>query len=186
MVTTSLSLLQRVRSGTETQSWNRFVRLYTPVIYKWVRSQGVPADDAADIVQEVFRALVRALPTFEYDRPGGFGRWLRTVTTNKCRDFYRRKATRKSVTNSEVTVTDLDNVDEFAEEEYRNELARRALEIMRSEFEETTWRACWMHTVKGMKAAGIAKELNISVNAVYVSKSRVLRRLREELCGLWD
>ncbi len=186
MVTTSLSLLQRVRSGTETQSWNRFVRLYTPVIYGWVRSRGVPPEDAADTVQEVFRALVRSLPTFEYDKPGGFGRWLRTVTTNKCRDYFRRQAARRSVTNADVTLPDADNVEEFAEAEYRQQLARHALEIMRGEFEFTTWKACWLHVVSGKPAREIATELGISTNAVYVSKSRVLRRLREELDGLWE
>ena len=162
------------------------MRLYTPVIYRWVRSKGVPPDDAADTVQEVFRALVRALPTFEYDRPGGFGRWLRTVTTNKCRDYFRRKAARPAVTNSEVTAQDFDNVDEFAEAEYRDALSRQALKIMRDEFEATTWKACWLHVVSGKSAAEIAAELGISVNAVYVSKSRVLRRLRQELDGLME
>ena len=187
MVTTSLSLLQRVRSGTETQSWNRFVRLYTPVIYQWIRGQGIPADDASDTVQEVFRALVRALPTFEYDKPGGFGRWLRTVTRNKCRDYFRRKSTNRSVTNTEEVSVDRQNdVEEFAESEYRQTLARQALQIMRTEFEETTWKACWLHVVSGKSAAEIATELGISTNSVYVSKSRVLRRLRQELDGLWE
>ena len=163
------------------------MRLYTPVIYQWIRGQGIPAHDAADTVQEVFRALVRALPTFEYDKPGGFGRWLRTVTRNKCRDYFRRKSTNRSVTNTdEVSVDQQNDVEEFAESEYRQTLARQALEIMRSEFEETTWKACWLHVVSGKSAAEIATELGISTNAVYVSKSRVLRRLREELDGLWE
>ena len=186
MITTSLSLLQRVRSGTETQSWNRFVNLYTPVIYRWVRGQGIPAHDASDTVQEVFRALVRALPTFERNVPGGFGRWLRTVTRNKCRDYFRRQATNRSVTNSDYMPTERDHVAEFTEAEYRNSLARNALEIMRSEFEETTWQACWLHVVSGKSAADISEQLGISTNAVYVNKSRVLRRLREELDGLWE
>jgi len=186
MITTSLSLLQRIRSGTETQSWNRFVQLYTPVIYQWVRGQGIPAHDAADTVQEIFRALVRALPTFERNTPGGFSRWLRTVTRNKCHDYFRRRATNRSVTNSEEVATEPDNVEEFTEAEYRDSLAQHALEIMRCEFEETTWKACWLHVVAGKSAAEISAELGISTNAVYVSKSRVLRRLREELDGLWE
>ena len=186
MVTTSLSLLQRVRSGTETQSWNRFVRIYTPIVHGWVRAKGVQQGDANDIVQEVFRALIRALPTLELKQKGSFGRWLRTVTNNKCIDYFRRDARRPATTNSEAGEWETIEDDDFAEAEYRQMLAKRALEIMESEFEATTWKACWLHVVSGLPAAKIAEELGISTNAVYVSKSRVLRRLREELDGLWE
>lgn len=186
MVTTSLSLLQRVRSGTETQSWNRFVRIYTPIVHQWIRAKGVSAGDANDLVQEVFRALIRALPTLELKQKGSFGRWLRTVTTNKCNDYFRRQARRPAKTNSEAEHWETTEDDDFVEAEYRKMLAQRALKIMQSEFEPTTWKACWMHVVSGLSAAKIAEELGISTNAVYVSKSRVLRRLREELDGLWE
>jgi RNA polymerase sigma-70 factor (ECF subfamily) len=60
------------------------------------------------------------------------------------------------------------------------------LELMRNEFEEPTWRACFECTVNDRPAAEVARELGLSVNAVYVAKSRVLRRLRQELDGLWE
>ena len=40
--------------------------------------------------------------------------------------------------------------------------------------------------VRDRPAADVAAELGISVNSVYLAKSRVLRRLREELAGLLD
>ena len=65
-------------------------------------------------------------------------------------------------------------------------LARRALELMRTEFETNTWRACWESVVSERAAADIAAELGITVNAVYLAKSRVLRRLREEFADLLE
>ena len=74
----------------------------------------------------------------------------------------------------------------FAEREYRQRLARRAMELMQAEFEVNTWRACWESVVSDRPAAEIAAELGMTVNAVYLAKSRVLRRLRADLDGLWD
>jgi RNA polymerase sigma-70 factor (ECF subfamily) len=186
MVTTPVSLLKRLQAGSETQSWDRFVRLYTPLIYGWARGKGIEREEAADVVQEVFAVLVRKLPTFQYNPTGGFGQWLRTITVNKCRDLLRRRASRPAQTNLDPAPADVDGVAAFTEAEYRQRLARLALEIMRDEFEENTWKACWEHVVSGRPAAEIAEDLGMTPGAVYVAKSRVLRRLREELEGLWE
>jgi RNA polymerase sigma-70 factor (ECF subfamily) len=79
-----------------------------------------------------------------------------------------------------------DHVESFSETEYRRRLTRRALEIMQDEFQPATWKACWETVVGGRSAAEVAKDLGLTVNAVYLAKSRVLRRLREELDGLLD
>ena len=75
---------------------------------------------------------------------------------------------------------------EIEEEEYRRYLVRRALGLMQAEFEPATWKACWEFVVHDRPAAEVAAELGLSVNAVYLAKSRVLRRLRAELRGLLD
>ena len=62
----------------------------------------------------------------------------------------------------------------------------RAMELMKSEFETTTWRAFWECVAEGRPPDEVAAELGVSVNAVYVAKSRVLARLRQELDGLVD
>ena len=79
-----------------------------------------------------------------------------------------------------------DNNDSFAELEYRQYLVNRALEMMQAEFEESTWKACWECVVNDRNGVEVAQELGITANAVYVAKSRVLRRLRNELNGLFE
>ena len=74
----------------------------------------------------------------------------------------------------------------FEEEEYRQVLVHRALALMQAEFQPATWRACWEFVVRDRPAAEVAGELGLSVNAVYLAKSRVLRRLREQFDGLLD
>jgi RNA polymerase sigma-70 factor, ECF subfamily len=186
MIQTSSSLLARLQSGSEAEAWSRFVSLYTPLLFFWVRRQGVPAADAADLVQDVFTVLVTKLPAFHYDRQRRFSDWLRTVTANKCRDYFRRRTVRREQTGASAEAEVIDHVQELSEAEYRGELARRALAIMQAEFAANTWQACWDTVVSGKPADEVARRLGISVNAVYVARSRVLRRLREELAGLWE
>lgn len=186
MVTTPTSLLVRLRSPADQAAWERFVKLYTPVLYGWIRRQGIGLQEATDLVQEVFATTIAVLPTFEYDRQKGFGNWLCTLTTNKCRDYFRRAALRKTASWQETSSSEPDPAVLFSEAEYRKQVARRALELMQSEFETTTWKACYLMVVEGLGAQQVASQLGITTNAVYLAKSRVLRRLRQELDGLLE
>jgi RNA polymerase sigma-70 factor (ECF subfamily) len=144
--------------------------------------------DAADLVQEVFTTLVQKLPEFQYDRNKGFRNWLRTVLLNKWRDRARRRVSATIVAN-EGDLAELvapEASDTFAEVEYRQHLVSRALQLMQTEFPPKTWKACWEHVVAGRSAQEVAEELGISPGSVYVAKSRVLCRLRQELDGLLE
>jgi RNA polymerase sigma-70 factor (ECF subfamily) len=170
------------------EAWGRFVQLYTPLLYYWARRAGLPSEEAADLVQEVLLVLLRKLPEFTYDPQQSFRGWLRTITLNKWRERCRRHTAAPRAEN-EAALSDLaapGEGDAFEETEYRQWLVRRALRIMESEFEPTTWKACWEFVVSGRPAAEVAAELEVSVDVVYGAKSRVLRRLRQELAGLWD
>ena len=82
--------------------------------------------------------------------------------------------------------TGIEDPERWVEKEYQQQLVRRAVAIMRSDFEETTWRACWETVVMERPAAEVAAELGVSVEVVYQSRTRVLRRLRQELKDLMD
>ena len=64
MHTTPVSLLERVRQPGEQQAWGRFVAMYTPLLFYWVRRAGVKEADTADLVQDVLLLLTRKLPEF--------------------------------------------------------------------------------------------------------------------------
>ena len=188
MQTTPVSLLQRLREPNAEAAWNRFVALYTPLLFHWSRRLGLTEADAADLVQDVLSQAVRELPKFSY-RPGGrFRGWLWTVTLNLHRQRKRRR--------SEQPIGELVEYAELAsphgspqdidEAEYRGYLVDRALQLMQTDFQPATWQACWKHVAEGRPAAEVAAELGLSVNAVHLAKARVLRRLRRELEGLLD
>jgi len=154
------------------------------MLMHWIGRLGLEPDEAADIAQEVLMSLMVRMPTFRYDPEQSFRSWLRTVTINKTRDFLRRKKTRTLHESKKITEPDDSPQSLFTDHEFHQALARQALHLMQAEFEDTTWRACWASAVEGRKAPEIARELGITVNAVYLAKGRVLKRLRSELEGM--
>src|SRR5215470_6196124 len=94
MHTTSITLLERLRTPANQEAWGRFVDLYTPLLYHWAQKCGLQPCDAADLVQDVFAVLLYRLPNFTYDSSKSFRAWLRTVTVNLWRDRQRAVATR--------------------------------------------------------------------------------------------
>jgi RNA polymerase sigma-70 factor (ECF subfamily) len=187
MNTTSDSLLERLRQPASDDAWRRFVQLYTPLIYNFTCRLGVPEQDRADLVQQVFLLLVQQLPTFVYDQQRRFRGWLWTITLNQWRAA-RRKTDGRALQPGDGAFAGLSEPDaqQPCEAEYRDYLVGRAVKLMQAEFQQATWQAFWHCVADGGPAAAVAAELGLSVDAVYAAKSRVLRRLRQELKGLLD
>jgi RNA polymerase sigma-70 factor (ECF subfamily) len=190
-----LSLLERVRVR-DRAAWERLVGLYGPMVYGWCLRAGLQPADAADVGQEVFAAVARGIDGFRHDREGDtFRGWLYVITRNKVRDraaspgavgtggsdAQRRLAELPAEQPAEPGATaDAEEVND------RKALCRRAVECVRGDFEPRTWQAFWRAFVDGHAPADIASDLGITANAVYLAKSRVLRRLREEFAALID
>jgi RNA polymerase sigma-70 factor (ECF subfamily) len=175
-------LIERLRDPSAQNAWERFVRLYTPLLLHWSRRVGLQEQDAADLVQDVLIILVQKLPEFHYQPGRSFRGWMRTVLMNRWRDLPRRG--RSAPLESEIVMPP--EADGLEESEYRLYVVGRALMLMAADFEPTTWQACWETVVGDRSAADVAAELGITVNAVYLAKSRVLVRLRRDLAGLLD
>jgi RNA polymerase sigma-70 factor (ECF subfamily) len=188
MDSTSATLLHRLRQPADRMAWDSFVRLYTPLLFYWARRTGLAEADAADLVQDVFCVMIRKLPDFEYDRGKSFRAWLKTVLQNTWRNRARQRSlpTLGGDKGPVLEAVDEDDAIRLEETEYRDHLVARAVELMQTEFEPATWQACWQLVVEGRPAAEVARQLDLSINAVYLAKSRVLARLRRELAGLLD
>jgi RNA polymerase sigma-70 factor (ECF subfamily) len=187
MFTTPPSLLERIRVSSERDAWDKFVDMYTPLLVAWTRRLGLPEHDAADLIQDIFAVLVEKLPTFQYDASKSFRAWLKTILLNRWRGNLRKHAGIKAHGDAGLeNVAATDELLDFEEAEYRRYLVGRALDLMRADFQPVTWKACWEFVVQDRPAGEVAAELGVTINTVYLAKSRVLRRLREELKGLLD
>lgn len=92
---TSLSLLERVRHDPAAPDWRRFAELYEPLIRWWLRRKDCLGHDADDVAQNILAVIVRRVGDFEHNgRTGAFRAWLRTITTNCLRDYWRANRTR--------------------------------------------------------------------------------------------
>ncbi len=185
---TSLSLLRRMRLRDAT-AWNRFAVLYTPLVYGWSRKAGLQDSDAADVTQEVFAVVARRIDIYEDHRKGAsFRAWLWGIVRNKHLEFRRRlssEANGVGGTGAQHRIHALAiNDSEVPPDDDIPELARRALDLIKSDFSEQTWEVFWRVTMVGEKPVDIAQALSISVSSVYAAKSRVLTHLRRELEGL--
>jgi len=187
---TSASLLDRVRAN-DNAAWQRFVRLYSPLVYAWAKRWGLKNQDAADVLQDVFHAVARSLGQFRRAENGSFRSWLWTITRNKVNDHFRaREAEPVGGTDMQHRLQEIPETEpeEWSEsgECSRAQLVERATQLIRDDFEPHTWQAFWRLAVENHPARDIATELGMSVDAVYQAKARVLRRLREELNGHID
>ncbi|HQU47406.1 MAG TPA: sigma-70 family RNA polymerase sigma factor [Pirellulales bacterium] len=185
---TRASLLVQLRDGSNHRAWQEFLDLYGPMVYSFARSRGLQDADAADLMQEVMRSVMNAIGRFDYDRQQGtFRGWLFTITRNKVFNFLSARRIRPQASGDTATNRLLDNqaapnddTDQW-ELEYQRRLAARAMDRVKGEFQEKTWQAFWLTAVDGVAAGEAAKQVGISPGAVYVAKSRVLARLKEEV-----
>jgi RNA polymerase sigma-70 factor (ECF subfamily) len=184
---TPVSLLERLQQPGNEAAWQRFVQLYTPLLFHWAVRAGQNDDDAADLVQDVLAVLVRRLPEFRYDPGKSFHRWLYTVVMNLWRDRQRRKdpVALSQGAGQLLQLPAVDDLETFIEREYRDRLAAHALQLLEADFEPQTVTIFRALVLESQPAAEVATTHGLSVGAVYAAKFRVLTRLRQELAGLW-
>lgn len=184
---TSLTLLRRARDRNP-EAWTQLHFLYGPMVDRWCRGWGVKETDLDDIRQEVFQVVATALIGFRRDRPGdSFRGWLWMIARRKFLDYCRRNSQQPEAQGGSGAYARLLEVAEppdTPEEETPDEVTRlhhRALELIRTQFEERTWQAFWRCAVDGCSPVDVGREMGMSPAAVRQAKSRVLRRLKDEL-----
>ncbi len=186
---TSRSLLARLKKN-QPPAWRDLVHLYSPLIFFWARKSGLPESECADVIQEVFRSVFTNIAKFRKEKKcDTFRGWLRTITRNKVLDHFRRKeGSPDAVGGTEATSRMAQNVgldDELEGDEQalaaEHALFMRAIEMIRDEFKPQTWNAFWKVVVEGKTAVEVADELGIQSGTVRVAKSRVLKKLRQQL-----
>src|SRR5438477_7512666 len=155
--TTRLSLLLRICDAKDSQAWTQFVDLYAPLVYGFARKHGLQDADAADLTQDVLRAVAGAIGKLNYDpRRGSFRGWFFTVVRNKLRNFLsaRKRQDQGSgdtgVQNRlEAQPSPEEDEGDLWTQEYEQRVFAWAAEQVRSSFQDSTWQAFWRTAVEG-------------------------------------
>lgn len=190
---TPLSLLERLRTAPDEASWRRLDDIYRPLIRRWLLHWQSLDGETEDVVQDVLTVLVRELPGFERQRKGSFRSWLRTITAHRALAYHRSLQHQPQGMGAPLEECPLallqDPNSELSrrwDEEHDQHVLRRLLELIEPMFEKTTLAAFRRVVFDEIEAARVAEELGISVAAVWLAKSRVLKALRQEAKGLID
>lgn len=179
------SLIVRLADGRDARDWEEFVEIYAPLVFRFARRRGLQEADAADVTQEVLSAASRALKRGKYDRRRGtFRGWLLTIARNEVHTLLASRQRREQAgggTTAQVRMAAVAAEEEDAswEADYEQRLLAWAAERVKEEVQPATWRAFERTALEQASGETVAAELGISIGAVYLAKSRVMKRLRE-------
>ncbi|MCA9215377.1 MAG: sigma-70 family RNA polymerase sigma factor [Planctomycetales bacterium] len=197
-LTLSTTMFQRI-SDCDALAWNTFVRIYGPVIYQWCRKDGLSECDAADVGQDVFRAVSTSIQRFDRSANANFLGWLRTITRFKVADHFRQSSQLPQAVGGtefqavvagmadagsklDSTSAEIDERLDDAEAANAQQLiTQQTLAVIKSRFSTQAWTAFWETAVNGRSASDVGEELGMTAMAVRKAKSRVLRRLKTEM-----
>jgi RNA polymerase sigma-70 factor (ECF subfamily) len=173
------SLLIRLRDHGDRDAWESFVRLYGRLLFADCRRRGLQESDAEDVTQEVFARVVRAIRSFEYRRKcGRFRDWLGTIVRNEVWRFLKKNDKGQSV-NERETLDDLPAPDPGWNELFHQHVLAEALRECQQHFAPDTWMAFECVWIQNMPPSEVAAAMQLSLDNVYLAKSRVLKRLVE-------
>lgn len=192
-IETPISLLQRLSRQPSEADWRRLLDIYSPIIERWLAGFGISHTDIDDVSQEVLKTLLKEIERFDHNgHTGAFRRWLRVTIVHRLKGFWRDRRSKAQLptADSERVLTLMEDPASdpnlIWDREHDRHVASKLLEMVQTQFTNTTWQAFYKQVLEGEKASRVAEQLGISVNAAIIAKSRVLRALRQEAQGLID
>ena len=170
------------------------MQIYTPLLRHGLRRYHFQDSDVGDLIQEVLATVSRELPEFRHNqRKGAFRSWLRRILVNRLRDLQRSAKYRPIVTGASSMIETFEELEDDAsgvsqswDQQHDMHVMKRLMELVRPQFEPLTWQAFRLQAVDGLSAQEVASQLQMTMNSVYLAKSRVLNNLRREADGLID
>lgn len=191
---TRRSLLSRLRSWDDHDSWRDFFDTYWRLIFDVARKAGLDEAAAQDVVQDTILSVSKEMPGFRYDRArGSFKAWLRQLTRRRIADQWRKYYRRNGPIGGNAddpdgtgeigalaTATD-NSWEALWDAEWTEHVMRTALERVRREVTALQYQMFELYGVRGLPVGTVATALGTSKMQVYLAKHRVGALLRKEL-----
>lgn len=186
---TRASLILRLRDRDDLNAWQEFSEIYQPLVFRLARSKGFQHTDALDVAQEVLVRVAGAIDRWDPDTSrGSFRGWLHKISRNLMIDFLQRGRRQPITAGSSGMVELIEQQPDASslqsqvfDTEFRRQVFAWAADRIRPAFHRSTWNAFWQTAVASQPATQVANELGLTVGAVYIARSRVMQKLREEV-----
>ncbi|GAB5495671.1 MAG: sigma-70 family RNA polymerase sigma factor [Phycisphaerales bacterium] len=181
------SLLATLADGPDGRpAWREFFDRYAPPIYRVARMRGLTHDDAEDIVQQTMISVSSHIGDFRYDRDRGrFRSWIRTIAENKIKSSWRRKSPKNLDTEMVNGVEDgSPSIDDIWEDEWRTQDLLWCLDQVEKDISPRKMQAFRKYTLEGVPAQEVARQMDMTVGNVYVTRHTVLNKIREKAAEL--
>jgi len=179
---TRISLLSRVRDGSDGAAWAEFEARYRELVLRYALARGVQHADAEDVGQIVMMSLATALRNFSYSpQRGRFRDYLGRVVRNAvARHRSRPNPAVAGLISIDAADEPEDDVssDRLWEQEWVDHHYRLALRTVRATFEPKSVEI-FEGLIGGKTVAEAAEEHRLSTQAVHKIKQRIRARMEE-------
>lgn len=189
ITTTNTILLEGLCDSANDSIWREFDGRYRPVIEAFARRLGLGAEDAVDAAQETLAHFAREYRAGQFDRSRGRLRsWIFGIARHRVIDMQRAKARRREWRGESALadISDGGDIEHMWEDEWRKALLRAAMRELHAnrKLDPRTIRAFERIAFERAAASDVAAEVGMTLNEVYVAKSRVLQRLQRIMADL--
>ena len=190
------SLLHRLKSWADQESWADFFNTYWRLIYSAALKAGLNEAQAQDVVQDTIIVVAKKMKDFTYDRAiDSFKGWLLYLTRKRIALEYRRKELARATSGSSestdwtLEANDLPDPAGFDlqsvwEQEWERNLWEAAITRVKKEVNAKQFQMFDLYTIKEKSAQEVARQLNVPVAQVYLAKHRISSLLKKELTRL--
>ncbi len=185
---TTTRLLDALRDHANEPAWAQIDARYRPVIAGLARRLGATAAEAEEVAQQTLAEFVQAYRLGRYDRgKGRLSSWVLGIARNTTLGVLRRRK-REAIGVHDAPESFAQAVDDDAlraawTDERDRVILLRAMGVLRDEssIDDRTLTAFELVALRGVPAAEVGAQCGMSVDQVYVARSRVTKSLREEV-----
>jgi RNA polymerase sigma-70 factor (ECF subfamily) len=180
---TQSMLLANLQSLENREAWGEFVQIYRPAIYRMARRRGMQDADAQDLAQDVLLRISKSIEGWVPQEGVRFRHWLRKVASNAIVTAVTKSKPRGILAADQLLAEASE--ESAATNELQNECFRerflRAAAIVKVDVSPATWAAFEQTVIQGKSCDDAAQSLGKSLGTVYAARSRILKRLQNEV-----
>jgi len=183
------SLIVRLRDSKDQSAWWVFAQTYEPFLQHLVSRLGVPAHHVPDVTQQIMIAIAASVDKWSNDgRDASFRRWVHTIARHSVIKFMSGVRRHPAPIGGSDAVAVLESQaqrdDPATEQQYDHELVVWAADKVRHEFAASSWQAFTRTMIDGEPVGDVAESIGVSTGSIYMSRARIIARIRQIIEGV--